>query len=39
MDLREIGCKDGQWIKLAQDLTQLWAFMLAVFKLRLLSES
>jgi len=30
MDLMEIGCEDGRWMELAQDLVQWWALVLAV---------
>jgi hypothetical protein len=30
MDLREMGCEAGRWIKLAEDRVQWWALVLAV---------
>jgi hypothetical protein len=30
MAVREIGCEDGRWIELAQDLVEWWPFALAV---------
>jgi hypothetical protein len=30
MDLMEICCEDGRWMKLAQDHVQRWALVLAV---------
>ena len=36
MDLREIGCEDGRWIELAQDLVQWPAFVLSGLNLLVL---
>jgi hypothetical protein len=36
MDLREICCEDGRWMKLAQDRVQWQALVLAVLNLRVL---
>jgi len=36
MDLREIGCEVGRWMKLAQDRVQSWALLLAVSDLLVL---
>jgi hypothetical protein len=36
MDLREIGCEYGRWIKLAQDRVQWHAFVLPGLNLRVL---
>jgi hypothetical protein len=36
MDLREMGCEDGRWMKLAQDRVQWRALALAVLNLRVL---
>jgi len=33
MDLVEICCEDGRWIKLAQDCVQWWVLVLAVLNL------
>jgi hypothetical protein len=34
MDLREIGIHGANWIRLAQDKVQLWAFVSTVMNLR-----
>ena len=36
MDLREMGCEDGRWMELAQDLVQRQALVLAVLNLLVL---
>jgi hypothetical protein len=36
MDLREICCEDGRWMKLAHDSVQWQALVLAVLNLRVL---
>jgi hypothetical protein len=33
MDLREIGCKDMQWMDEAYDFCQWWTLVLALFNL------
>ena len=34
MDLREVGCDLGDWIALAEDRDQRWAYVRAVMNLR-----
>ena len=34
MDLRKVGCDPGDWIALAEDRVQWWAYVRAVMKLR-----
>jgi hypothetical protein len=34
VDLRELSCKDGRWMELAQDRVHLQALVLAVLNLR-----
>jgi hypothetical protein len=36
IDLREMGCKDGRWMELAQDRVQWWTLVLAVLNLGVL---
>ena len=33
MDIRVIGCKEGMWMDLAEDIVWVWAFVLAMLKL------
>ena len=33
MDLREVGCEPGDWIALAEDRDQRWAYVRAVMNL------
>ena len=35
MDLREVGCDPGDWIALAEDRDQWWAYVRAVMNLRI----
>ena len=38
MDLREEGCNPGDWITLAEDRDQWWAYVRAVMNLRVLES-
>jgi hypothetical protein len=38
-DLREIGIDEANWIRLAQDMVQWWAFVNTVMNLRVPQES
>ena len=33
MDLNEIDCEDGRWLKLGEDCVQWWGLVLAVLNL------